>query len=71
MILRVAKAPLRRALGWMRRLLFVAGVSLLGYCAYVLVDSHVFQAKEQGRFEELLAAAQLHRDSRRRSRRAG
>jgi sortase A len=49
---RVAKAPLRRALGWTRRLLFAAGVSLLAYCAYVMVDARAFQAKE---FEQLLA----------------
>ena len=55
MRLRVAKAPLRRAVGWTRRLLFAAGVPLLAYCAYVLVDAQVFQAKEDGQFEQLLA----------------
>ena len=54
MRLRVARAPLRRALEWMRRLLFAAGVSLLGYCAYVLADAHAFQAKQRRQLEQLL-----------------
>jgi sortase A len=58
MKLRIAKAPLRKALGWMRRFFFLAGVSLLSYCAYVLVDAWGFQAEEHRQFDRLVAVRQ-------------
>jgi len=42
------KESLRRRLAWAQRALLVGGVSLLGYCAFVLLDSWVFQ-HQQGR----------------------
>jgi sortase A len=33
-------------LRWARRLLFVVGLALLAYCAFVLIDARLFQEKE-------------------------
>ncbi len=54
MKLRIAREPLRRILQWTRRACFVAGVSMLAYCAYALVDSSVFQRVQGGQLERLL-----------------
>ena len=42
-----------KSLGWAQGLLFALGIVLLGYCAFVLVDAWIFQARESaqlGRF---------------------
>lgn len=44
----LAKESLRRTLRWAQRALLAGAVSLLGYCAFVLLDSWLFQ-KQQGR----------------------
>jgi sortase A len=54
MRLLVARKPLLRILRWTRRALFAAGVSLLAYCAFVLVDAQVFQQAERRQLERLL-----------------
>ena len=38
-----------------RRLLYAGAFSLLGYCAYVLIDTWTFQRREQREFGELLS----------------
>jgi sortase A len=43
----LTKESLRHILLWAQRALLVGGVSLLGYCAFVLLDSWIFQ-KQQG-----------------------
>ena len=42
-------------LRWIRRLLFTGGVSLTAYCAFVAVDTWIFQKDERRQFESLLA----------------
>ena len=54
MKLLVAKEPFWRILRWTRRAFFAAGISVLTYCAYVLVDSSAFQRVQGSRFERLL-----------------
>ena len=49
----VAKEPLRRIL-WAQRALNVCAVLLLGYCAFALVDSWMFQRRESGDLDRLL-----------------
>jgi sortase A len=44
----LTKESLRHILRWVQRALLLGGVSLLGYCAFVLLDSWNFQ-KQQGR----------------------
>lgn len=50
----VAKEPLRRILKWAQRALNVCAVLLLGYCAFALVDSWIFQRRESGNLDRLL-----------------
>ena len=52
----VAKAPLRRILKWTQRALNVCAVVLLGYCAFALVDSWIFQRRESRDLDRLLRA---------------
>lgn len=54
MKLLVAKEPFWRILRWTRRAFFTAGISVLTYCAYILVDSSAFQRVQGSRFERLL-----------------
>ena len=58
MRLMVAGEPLRRILWWTQRALFAAGVLLLAWCAFVLVDARVFQQGERRRLERLLTTRQ-------------
>ena len=54
----VAKKPLRRILRWTQLVLFAGGVSLLAYCAFVLVDAWIFQQGERRQLERLLTLRQ-------------
>jgi sortase A len=45
---------MRRALRWIRRLLFTVGVCLTAYCAFVVVDTWIFQKEQRRQFESLL-----------------
>ena len=47
---------LRRSLGWTQRVLLAVGVVLLGYCAFVLVDTWIFQARESAALERFVPA---------------
>jgi sortase A len=53
----VAKQPVQRILGWTQGLLFAAGLALLGWCAYVVLDARVFQQAEDRRLDGLLLAS--------------
>ena len=53
-----AKQPLRRILRWTQRLLFAAGLALLAWCAYVLLDARNFQQAEDRRLDQLLSVSQ-------------
>ena len=50
----LAHTPLRRILWWTQRVLFAGGISLLGYCGYVLLDGWMFQKRERSHLEQLL-----------------
>jgi sortase A len=58
MRLKVAKQPLRRIVLWTERLLFVAGLALLAWCAYVVLDARIFQQAEDSRLDGLLRVSQ-------------
>jgi sortase A len=58
MRLLVAQQPLRRMLRWTERLLFAAGLALLAWCAYVVLDARVFQQAEDRRLDGLLSVGQ-------------
>jgi len=45
---------MRMALRWIRRLVFACGVSLTAYCAFVVVDTWMFQKEQRRQFENLL-----------------
>jgi sortase A len=51
----VAQASLKRTLRWTYGALLAAAVSMLGYCAYVLMDTWIFQKAERSHFDRLLA----------------
>jgi sortase A len=51
----IAKTSLRRILQWTQRVLFAGATVMLGYCAYVLVDSRIFQHREKQRLDRLLS----------------
>lgn len=53
-----AKQPLRSILRWTQRLLFAAGLALLAWCAYVLLDARNFQQAEDRRLDQLLSVSQ-------------
>ena len=42
----VTGKSMRWASGWLQGVLFAAGLLLLGYCGYVLLDAWIFQAQE-------------------------
>src|SRR5579871_2851081 len=48
------RGPLRGILQWAQRLLFTAGILLLGYCAFVVVDAWVFQQRESRTLRQVL-----------------
>lgn len=50
----LAHTPLRRILWWTQRVLFAGGISMLGYCGYVLLDGWMFQNRERRHLEQLL-----------------
>src|SRR5450759_3312564 len=54
----VDKKSLRQILRWLQRVLFAGGVLLLAYCAFVLVDTRIFQQGERRQLERLLAVRQ-------------
>ena len=58
MRLMVAKQPLRRMVLWTERLLFAAGLALLAWCAYVVLDARIFQQAEDSRLDGLLRVSQ-------------
>jgi len=58
MRLKVAKQPLRRIVLWTERLLFAAGLALLAWCAYVVLDARIFQQAEDSRLDGLLRVSQ-------------
>jgi len=50
----VSKVLLRRLVRWWQGVLFVCATVMLGYCAFVLVDTRVFQERESQDFQRLL-----------------
>jgi sortase A len=54
----IAKKPLRRILRWTQLILFACGVSLLAYCAFVLVDAWSFQNGARRQLEQMRADRQ-------------
>ena len=44
---------------WTQRALFVAGILMLGYCAFVLVDTWVFQKQEAAALERFVPQASV------------
>jgi sortase A len=52
----VLKKSLRGILRWSQAGLFVCAVLMLGYCTFVLVDTHVFQERENRDLQRLLDA---------------
>ena len=48
------KEPLRRILLWVQRALVVSAISLLGYCAFALLDSWIFQERQGHDLDRLL-----------------
>ena len=50
----VAKEPLRRILKWSQRALNLCAALLLGYCAFALMDSWIFQRRESRDLDRLL-----------------
>jgi sortase A len=63
MRLAVAKGPLRWILKWGQRALNACAVLLLGYCAFALVDSWIFQRRESGDLDRLLRDQRVARES--------
>lgn len=51
------REPLQGILRWTQRLLLALAASMLGYCAYVLVDTWAFQKAERRQLERLMPAA--------------
>ena len=50
----VLKTSLRRILRWSQVGLFACAVVMLGYCAFALVDTHIFQERESRDLQRLL-----------------
>lgn len=50
----VPKASVKTLLRWSQRALFACAVAMLGYCAFVIVDTRVFQARESRTLQHLL-----------------
>jgi sortase A len=48
------KEPLRRILLWVQRALAVTAIALLGYCAFALLDSWIFQERQGHDLDRLL-----------------
>jgi len=54
----------RGILRWMQRTLLACAILMLGYCAFVLLDTWTFQIREQRQFDRLLAGRTASRVSR-------
>ena len=52
------QTPHRRFLRWSRDLFLVAGVVILGYCAFTLLDAKLYQAHQARRFQQQLSSVQ-------------
>ena len=52
------QTPHRRFLRWSRDLFLVAGVIILGYCAFTLLDAKLYQAHQARRFQRQLSSVQ-------------
>lgn len=50
----VSKTSLSRVLKWVQRALFAGSIVMLGYCGFVLLNSAIFQHRENQRLERLL-----------------
>jgi sortase A len=50
----VPKQSLKKLLRWLQSGLFACAVAMLGYCAFVLVDTRVFQERESRTLQRLL-----------------
>jgi sortase A len=59
----VAKEPLRRILKWAQRALNACAFLLLGYCAFALVDSWIFQRRESRNLDRQLSEQRAARES--------
>jgi len=59
----VRKGPLRQILKWAQRALNACAVLLLGYCAFALVDSWIFQRRESGDLDRLLRDQRVSSES--------
>lgn len=46
---------MKRLARWLQVVLFAAAIATLGYCAFVVVDTWMFQKEERRQFETLLA----------------
>jgi sortase A len=53
----------RRALRWLERLLFVAGVILLGYWSYVSIEASLYQRFEERELDAILQSRTAERES--------
>jgi sortase A len=49
-----------RILQWPRRILFTAGAAMLGYCAFVWLDTAMFQQREGRQLDRMLAERPLN-----------
>jgi sortase A len=52
----IKTAPPKRVLQWTQWMLFAGAILMLGYCAFVLVDTFVFQKQETAALEEFVPA---------------
>jgi sortase A len=59
----VAKKPLRWILKWAQRALNICAVLLLGYCAFALVDSWLFQRRQSRDLDRRLSEQRAARES--------
>ena len=50
----VRKTSLKRVPQWVRRVLFAAGILMLGYCGFALVDTWIFQNREDAALERFI-----------------
>jgi sortase A len=50
----VPKQSLKKLLRWSQRGLFACAVAMLGYCAFIVVDTRVFQERESRTLQRLL-----------------
>jgi sortase A len=50
----VSKNPLKELLGWSQTVLFACAAAMLGYCAFVIVDTYRFQERESRNLQRLL-----------------